>query len=124
MAWGASYQNPTRIGKCAGRKQQRDAFDDRFDGVDLIPQHHHQFLLAGDDDDVAADHLGERTLGEERVVGELDVVERLEFPAEIFLQRVAVPDVRAVFVLQVAKRLDKLLFKLAFGRSHWVIPSA
>ena len=44
-----------------------DALDDVLDGVDLVRPHHQQLLLAGDEDHVAADHLAERALGEERV---------------------------------------------------------
>ena len=52
-------------------------------------------------------------------VGERDVVEGLEFLAEVGFERGAVADVRTVFVLQAAKFFDKLFFKLAFGRSHY-----
>ena len=43
-----------------------DAVDDGLDGVDLVRPHHQELLLAGDEDHVAADHLAERALGEER----------------------------------------------------------
>jgi hypothetical protein len=66
----------------------------------------------GGGENVGSDDFVEWAL--EFVVGELDVVDRLEFPAEIFFRRSAVPDVRALLILQVAKRLDKLFFKLAF----------
>jgi len=56
-----------------------DAVDDSLDGIDLIRTHHHQLLLAGDEDGVAADHSAERALGKELLgeiveVGDLGVV--------------------------------------------------
>src|SRR4051794_33028696 len=45
---------------------------------------------------------------------QLDVIERLELVAEVRLQSGTVPDLRAVFVLELAKFREELFFKLAF----------
>ena len=55
---------------------------------------------AGGGEDVGRDDLVEQAL--ELGVGEADAVERLELLAEVLLQRGAVADVRAIFVLKVA----------------------
>ena len=72
--------------------------------------------MLGGGEDVGGDDLVEQAL--ELAVGQADAVECLELLAEVRFKRGAVADVRAVLVLQAAKLLDKLFFKLAFGRSH------
>lgn len=42
-----------------------DAADDAVHGVDLVGAHHHELLLAGDEDGVAADHVAEGAFGQE-----------------------------------------------------------
>lgn len=55
----------------------------------------------------------------ELVVGELDVVQRLELLAEVLLQRGPIADVGAMEVLEVAEFREQLIFELAFGGIHF-----
>ena len=66
--------------------------------------------------DVGRDDLVEQA--DELAFGQLDVIQCLEASAEVLLQGGAIADVRAKFVLEVAKLLDKLAFKFAFGHFH------
>jgi hypothetical protein len=70
-------------------------------------------------EDVRRDDLVQQSL--ELPICEVDVVERLELLADVFFQRGAVSDVLPVFILQPDKLLDKLIFQLAFWRSHHVL---
>ena len=52
-----------------------DALDDVLDRVDLVRPHHQQLLLAGHQHHVAADHLAQRALGQERLGEGVDAVD-------------------------------------------------
>ena len=56
----------------------------------------------------------------ESPIGEINLVRGLELLAKNRLQRGAVVDIVAMLVFQVAKLLDELFFKFAFGGSHGV----
>jgi len=51
-------------------------------------------------------------------VHQTNSVERLQSLVEVLLERSSVPDVRTMFVVQVAKLLDEPFFELQFRRSH------
>ena len=69
---------------------------------------------AGGGEDVGRDDFVEQA--GELAVGQVDAIERFEFLAEILLQRGAVADVRAVFVLEVLEFCNQTFFDEAFSR--------
>lgn len=67
-------------------------------------------------EDIGGDDFVQQA-GELRVC-QADVVQSFELFAKVLLQGSSVANVRTVFVLQSAKLLDELIFKMAFGCCH------
>jgi hypothetical protein len=63
---------------------------------------------------VRGDNFVEQTL--ELGIYQADVVQRLEFLAEIALKSCSVTNIPAVLVLQARELLDQFCFQLVFGR--------
>ncbi len=71
--------------------------------------------------DIRRDDFVQKPL--EFAIRQVDVVERVELLAEVFLEGRSVANVGTVFVLQLSKFLDELQFKLVFWRchdAHWI----
>jgi len=70
----------------------------------------------GGGEDVGADDFGQQAL--EFIISERDPVERLEFLAEVGLQRGAVADVGAIGVFEIDQLGEQILLDLVFSCCH------